>query len=454
MNKAINPISHNYKFKNSISDKKSTCLIMGNTGAGKTCLKNLICGTNHDSKDAKGSVTDRLYENGNRYGKHSFTVIDTPGMDSTVDTYKHSFLLRQALTAKNINSLFIVLKFDNRIDRVENELIKISEPIYKYSEKIVLMISHWDLSINPKDTFKDFEEVLGPYCKNIICYSKDNSKDEIADLMYLCMSEMKPEKLEIPKDEFFLNFNLYQVNSNMKRDYLAFCKLIEERKNGLYKFLDIIQDQPKQERDEILHWINIEAKITLEELLEEFQHKFKEIMIELDYFCFYIKLQKQILEICDSFSNKIKTLMSFDIDDYSDPRNNIKKCPYCGEVWIRVEGCLGETTCGNLPISKDINSKRQTFLKYEISWSNQKFTYKKKEINQETIDKKSKFESKKTKGCGKPIVWKELAHLSDDLLLQLFMVKSTEELKKIVKDVRFVSSYSNVENFIDSKIYS
>ena len=66
MNKVINPILHNYKFKNSISSKKPTCLIMGNIATGKTCLKNLICGTNHDSRDANSvSVTDRLYENDN-----------------------------------------------------------------------------------------------------------------------------------------------------------------------------------------------------------------------------------------------------------------------------------------------------------------------------------------------------------------------------------------------------
>ena len=31
----------------------------------------------------------------------------------------------------------------------------------------------------------------------------------------------------------------------------------------------------------------------------------------------------------------------------TDPLNLIKKCPQCGEVWIKVSGCDGNTYCGN-----------------------------------------------------------------------------------------------------------
>ena len=100
MNKETNPIFHNIHRKKSDKEKEPTCIIMGNIGTGKTCLKNLICGTNHKSGFSIGSVTDKLYENLNNCGNHSFTIVDTPGIDSTVDTYKHSFLLRHALTEK------------------------------------------------------------------------------------------------------------------------------------------------------------------------------------------------------------------------------------------------------------------------------------------------------------------------------------------------------------------
>lgn len=32
-----------------------------------------------------------------------------------------------------------------------------------------------------------------------------------------------------------------------------------------------------------------------------------------------------------------------------DIRDLLKKCPKCGLIWMRVEGCEGETSCGGRP---------------------------------------------------------------------------------------------------------
>ena len=43
--------------------------------------------------------------------------------------------------------------------------------------------------------------------------------------------------------------------------------------------------------------------------------------------------------------------LSRDLTDPSDPMNLYKKCNHCGAVWIKTEGCDGETVCGNVPSS-------------------------------------------------------------------------------------------------------
>ena len=45
-------------------------------------------------------------------------------------------------------------------------------------------------------------------------------------------------------------------------------------------------------------------------------------------------------------------MMSYDPNNTLDPRNMIRKCPHCAEIWINEEGCDGETTCGNRDWSK------------------------------------------------------------------------------------------------------
>jgi len=36
--------------------------------------------------------------------------------------------------------------------------------------------------------------------------------------------------------------------------------------------------------------------------------------------------------------------------------NTYRKCPHCGQEWVKLEGCDGETTCGNLPSAIDARS--------------------------------------------------------------------------------------------------
>ena len=44
--------------------------------------------------------------------------------------------------------------------------------------------------------------------------------------------------------------------------------------------------------------------------------------------------------------------MSYNPEDSNDPRNMIRSCPFCGEIWIKVEGCDSVTTCGNRGFSE------------------------------------------------------------------------------------------------------
>ncbi len=39
--------------------------------------------------------------------------------------------------------------------------------------------------------------------------------------------------------------------------------------------------------------------------------------------------------------------MSYNPDENSDLRNQIRKCYHCDEIWINVEGCDGVTKCGS-----------------------------------------------------------------------------------------------------------
>lgn len=62
------------------------------------------------------------------------------------------------------------------------------------------------------------------------------------------------------------------------------------------------------------------------------------------------------LEELDIFCDaKIKKEVAFELKDRKyDVEDLFKKCPKCGLVWMRVEGCEGKTSCGGRPRFVDV----------------------------------------------------------------------------------------------------
>ena len=56
---------------------------------------------------------------------------------------------------------------------------------------------------------------------------------------------------------------------------------------------------------------------------------------------------------------------------YDQNASELRKCPYCGHVWAKVEGCEGETSCGNRPETvNDMRGSEYAVLStYTFIWS-------------------------------------------------------------------------------------
>ncbi|CAB3991710.1 Hypothetical predicted protein [Paramuricea clavata] len=86
--------------------------------------------------------------------------------------------------------------------------------------------------------------------------------------------------------------------------------------------------------------------------------------------------------------------------------SELRKCPHCGLIWTRVEGCDGSTECGRQPSSvNDIrDSSFAVLATFAFSWVGNKLNIAK------SGDKsvKSEKSTKPNKGCGKSITWREM----------------------------------------------
>lgn len=338
---------------------RATCVLMGRTGEGKTTLANLLCGTSHRAGASRGSVTRELYKNPSNCGNHGFDVIDTPGIQSSVDAYTHAVQLRHALTAVELNTVFIIIKYSARYDHMLNQYYDTLNPIEKYEKNVVVMISHFDQR-DKKSEISDqteFNEICKEFerskCANIIAYSRDESnRNELANFMYACMSNLDKCKIEIDEYSFFTCFNL--VETPQDRDFLNAYRNFEATVNnssGLYSGAIMASERPsdRDELDEYYHCLIVSYRNYLDELLEEFQKKYNMIMNEKNFYLFDIKMRANILEKNDLMVEKISPFFSYDINDKNHPKNSYKMCPGCGEVFVKTEGCDGITHCGDVP---------------------------------------------------------------------------------------------------------
>ncbi|CAF0960755.1 unnamed protein product [Didymodactylos carnosus] len=341
-----------------ILQSKPRGILVGRTGTGKTTLANKLCGTGHSAGAGSGSITRNLFLNDVKCGENAFSLIDTPGTNSSIETYKHAYLLRHALTTVSINTIFIIIKYESRFDTMVQNYLGVEEPVYNYGHKVVVMISHWDHSRDPRNDFSEIKRLFEnecPYLSNIICYSEYSSNAETANLMYCCISNMKPDVLTINDEEFFLKFNIAETrrqNQMWYKNYEEKTKLLDGQFQELVK--TVAQTVPPEDRDNVYHMLIVQHKNELDAVLKKVQEEHGAQMQELDYYVFYIQLQKKNVQLCDKFAEAVMALMSYSLFDNQVPRNLIKQCPHCQLIWFKTEGCDGETQCGARGFEKNI----------------------------------------------------------------------------------------------------
>ena len=153
------------------------------------------------------------------------------------------------------------------------------------------------------------------------CYSSPNDDPHhLADLMFECASRMSPVQLDIPKEEFFLNFNLQEFS---KKTEIAFQQYKKEIKNIRQEIYDSIKGISAEKVDEACHLLLIYFKEETDSLLKEFVNKYGKEMVEMEFYVFQIKMSKHNLRENDELVDKMSIYMNYSLIDKTDPRNLI-----------------------------------------------------------------------------------------------------------------------------------
>lgn len=436
----MSPLSRNQNLEAKTPSYTPVAVIIGKTDSGTSILYNMLCGINHKIESTQESPTQHLFRNPVNCGSHSFELIDTSTIDSEVDTYKHALLLKEALTNTTVNTIFCILKYDNRFRNIISEYEELVVPVAKYANQIVIMISHADLSASP---MTDFEQICAYFdeesCKiaNIIFYSEQDSPLKVAHLMYCCVCNMEHVTLSMNDEEFHSNFSIYQMQHRIGKFLEEQLQEIQKKKEEYIKFIGSVESQCQsvEDKDGILHMIMVKFKEEMENLSDEFIKVHGKAMQELDRYGFHIEMRKEILKTCDEISEKASAKMSYSLLDSTDPRNLIKKCPNCGEIWFKTEGCDGATTCGNNSFSNYYDVSQKPSWRFRLEQSDGVFCWSKEvQSDKRQLPQRTRTSDDRRKGCGASFEWAKLPPIEEHTIKELFQVKTTEDAKKFIRN--------------------
>ena len=109
--------------------------------------------------------------------------------------------------------------------------------------------------------------------------------------------------------------------------------------------------------------------------------------------------------------------------------SELRRCPHCGLVWTKVEGCTGATECGKRPtIVNDIRDSSYAVLAtFTFRWIGNKlniFKSGKKSLKKEASTQDSV-------GCGKSITWSEMRPVDIPPELEEAIKVSTTDVKML-----------------------
>jgi GTP-binding protein EngB required for normal cell division len=179
------------------------CILLGDTGVGKTTIINILTKSKFKSKSK--DITKEL----TLYGTKWFYVYDTPGFKSIKSSNDNDKIF-----IHDLKTIFLVLKYETRYESMLKKYYELTALIpEEYEEKIVIMISHFDLALNPYEDSKMIFETLDETGSTpIILYSKYSDKEEMAYIMHTCMSRMSKNDFHLENSFFHSTF----LNKNKK----------------------------------------------------------------------------------------------------------------------------------------------------------------------------------------------------------------------------------------------
>ena len=329
-------------------------------------------------------------------------ISDTPGGNAQDCKLEHNVWMAAAFNYKLVSRLFIVVKAEHRKDSIIDSISKYANRFLEPAEMDVLgvLVTHMDtVKWTEEELTPDVERKLGI---DTVVFSNKNTQAETL-LSYIRKTCTKKLNLTVDDENFFKFFKLHNnhmkilrcTNDEVKR--FSAMKNISEKNN-----FNFYRDGAASEAGHVANMVN----------------QLRMVLYDIRADCVRFQLSEQ------------------GVSEY-------RKCPHCGLVWTEVEGgCDSRTTCGNRPSNVNDSLSVSVLATFSFQWIGDKLNIAK--AGKKNV-KSQRSSSSKFVGCGKTIIWSEMATIAVPLEFSETVKICTSDVKMLPPAAsRFQENLSNL----------
>ncbi|EAS06486.1 signal recognition particle receptor beta subunit (macronuclear) [Tetrahymena thermophila SB210] len=389
-------------------------VLVGCVGTGKTTFFNKVTNQKQQTSDGLSSITRNSFSSNSAYGCN-FKIIDTPGTQAEENKLNHALGIRSALIEGPINRIFLLVKFE-RVGAMQKNISELLFTLSEWKNLITIVITHWDKEDTEfnRQTFlqakKNIQENDSDLQDSFIFVGKDSNPSHLCQAIYLSLCQNYPVKLEIDLTKFKYKFDIYNNITKYIMKQKEIFKIVQQ---NIEK--DIISYN-QDDKDEFLHACMVNISQIAEEIIQDLIKEHRKDMDEVQSYMHYMELKQHFTPIVERIRKLASQRMSYSLLNHSDPRNLFKRCPNCNLIWLKVEGCDGNTTCGNRYFGKDFFQTSKYFMRYIFDWRNLKWV---KQQQNKSQQKDNYQKNDQGIGCGSTFNWGEAPIIGQEILQQL-----------------------------------
>ena len=311
-------------------------VLVGDVGAGKSTLVEKLTGVK--GRSLAGSECFTRSSETFCVPNGSLIISDTPGSNVKKDRLESNVCTAQAFNFRPVSKVFIVVKAEVRMDSVIDNVRKFADCFLELPMELVgVIVTHMDTVEWTESSFSSaVSEDIGI---DTVVYSAPSTSGNkiLSDILATCG---KKHELKVDSENFLKLFKIHNHNR----------KILETTSDEVTRFRAIkrafdIERLAYGNKDQVDLAFEFQAYMA-----DEITRAQKR-MSEKNSFTFSGEKAANEAGHIANMTNQLRVVL-FDIRKeclkYQSDQNasELRKCPHRGQVWAKVEGCDGQTTCG------------------------------------------------------------------------------------------------------------